>query len=63
MLKSFAEYITYSIFSPEHGSRFADAVEFFIYDTIQIFLLLSTIIFAVSSIRSYFPLELIKQEM
>jgi hypothetical protein len=38
-------------------TRLAGAVEFFIYDTIKIFLLLSVIIFAVSVIRSYFPPE------
>jgi uncharacterized membrane protein YraQ (UPF0718 family) len=33
----------------------ADALEFFIYDTIKIFLLLSVIIFIVSMVRSFFP--------
>ncbi|MDA8088791.1 MAG: permease [Nitrospiraceae bacterium] len=44
-----------------NGSRLADAAEFFIYDTIKIFLLLSVIIFAVSVIRSYFPPERTKK--
>jgi uncharacterized membrane protein YraQ (UPF0718 family) len=43
------------------GSRLSDALEFFIYDTIKIFLLLSVIIFAVSVIRSYFPPERTKR--
>lgn len=61
MLKSFAAYVTYSVMNLEHGSRFADALEFFIYDTIKILLLLSTIIFIVSIIRSYFPPERTKK--
>ena len=61
MLKFFAEYVTYSLIGLKHGSHLADAIEFFIYDTIKIFLLLSVIIFAVSVIRSYFPPEKTKK--
>src|SRR5512147_2576349 len=43
------------------GTRLADAAEFFIYDIIKIFLLLSVIIFVVSVIRSYFPPERTKR--
>lgn len=57
MLKAFADYLTYSIFNLDRGTRIAEAVDFFIYDTIKIFLLLSVIIFLVSIIRSYFPPE------
>ena len=48
---------TYDILGLARGSRLADATEFFIHDTIKIFLLLSVIIFAVSVIRSYLPPE------
>jgi uncharacterized membrane protein YraQ (UPF0718 family) len=61
MLKEFAEYLTYSIINLEHGSRLGDVLEFFIYDTIKIFLLLTIIIFAISIIRSYFPPERTKR--
>lgn len=61
MLKEFASYVTYNLVKLEHGSRLADAVEFFIYDTIKIFLLLSVIIFVISIIRSYFPPEKTKK--
>lgn len=43
------------------GSRLANAVEFFIYNIMKIFLLLSVIIFIVSIIRSYFPPEKTKR--
>ena len=56
MLKAFAHELVYSLLGMEQG-RLADALEFFIYDTIKIFILLSIIIFAVSIIRSYFPPE------
>jgi uncharacterized membrane protein YraQ (UPF0718 family) len=61
MLKFFAEYVTYSLIGLKQGTHLADAIEFFIYDTIKIFLLLSVIIFAVSIIRSYFPPEKTKK--
>jgi uncharacterized membrane protein YraQ (UPF0718 family) len=61
MLKLLSEYITYSLLRLQHGTHIADAIEFFIYDTIKIFLLLSVIIFAVSIIRSYFPPEKTKR--
>jgi uncharacterized protein len=61
MLKYFAAYVTYGLIGLKHGTHLADAIEFFIYDTIKIFLLLSVIIFAVSVIRSYFPPEKTKK--
>ena len=61
MLKAFASYITYDLMALQKGSRIADALNFFIYDTIKIFLLLAVIIFIVSIIRSYFPPEKTKR--
>ena len=57
VLKTLASYITLDLLNLEQGSRFGAALEFFIYDTIKIFLLLSVIIFVISVIRSYFPPE------
>jgi len=61
MLDAFASFITYRLLSISHGSRLGDALHFFIYDNIKIFLLLTVIIFAVSVIRSYFPPERTKK--
>ena len=61
MLKVISQYITYSLLNLEHGSHLADAVDFFVYDIIKIFLLLSVIIFIVSIIRSFFPPEKTKR--
>ena len=57
VLKTLASYITFDLLDLEHGSRLGAALEFFIYDAIKIFLLLSVIIFVISVIRSYFPPE------
>ncbi len=61
MLQSFAHYPVYSIFGMAQGTRLADVLEFFIYHSIKIFLLLSVIIFIVSLVRSYFPPERTKR--
>lgn len=61
MLKSFAEYVVYQLLNLEKGAKLSDALEFFIYDTLKIFLLLAIIIFIVSFIRSFFPPEKTKK--
>jgi len=57
MLGSFSKYIVYDLFSLSPDTHLSGALEFFIYDTIKIFILLSVIIFAISFIRSFFPPE------
>jgi uncharacterized membrane protein YraQ (UPF0718 family) len=57
MLKKISEYFTYTLLKLEHGNHLAYALEFYVYDTIKIFLLLSVITFIVSTIRSFFPPE------
>jgi uncharacterized membrane protein YraQ (UPF0718 family) len=61
MIKQFADYLTFSLFGLLPGSRGGEALNFFIYDTIKIFLLLCTIIFVVAIIRSSFPPERTKR--
>lgn len=61
MLKAFSNYLVYYMFGMAQGTRLSGALEFFIYDTIKIFLLLAVIIFVVSIIRSYFPPERTKR--
>ncbi len=61
MLKLFASSIVYDLLGMAQGARLSGALEFFIYDTIKIFLLLAVIIFVISVIRSYFPPERTKK--
>lgn len=60
MIKLFADWLTYSIFNIAPKTLLAKAVDFFIFDTIKIFLLLVVIIFTVSIIRSFLPPEKIR---
>lgn len=55
MLQEFADYVTYSLIGLEPSSHLGSAVNFFIYDTIKIFLLLITLIFVISFLRTYIP--------
>jgi uncharacterized membrane protein YraQ (UPF0718 family) len=57
VLKEFAEYVVFNLLSLEPGTHLGEAINFFIYDTIKVFLLLTVIIFFVAIIRSYFPPE------
>ena len=61
MLKSFADYVVFTLIGLAPGSRAGEALNFFIYDTLKIFLLLTTIIFVVAIIRSSFPPEKTKR--
>ena len=61
MLQTFADYVAYTLFGLMPNSHLGAAVDFFIYDTIKIFLMLAIIIFFVSLIRSFFPPERTKK--
>ncbi len=61
MIKPFADYLTFTLFGLQPDTHLGEALNFFIYDTIKIFLLLCTIIFVVAIIRSSFPPERTKR--
>ncbi len=61
MLKKFADYIVFNLISLKPGTHLGEATNFFVYDTIKVFFLLSVIIFFVAMIRSYFPPEKTRQ--
>jgi len=61
MIKQFADWLVFETIGLVPGSRSGEALNFFIYDTLKIFLLLTTIIFVVAIIRSSFPPERTKR--
>jgi uncharacterized protein len=61
MLKLFADWLTYSILNIAPKTFLAEAINFFVYDTIKILLLMAVIIFIVSIIRSFLPPEKIRK--
>lgn len=59
-IQIFSDWLTYSVFKIAQETLLASAVNFFIFDTIKIILLLFVIIFVVSIIRSFLPPEKIR---
>lgn len=59
-VKLLADFLTYNLFLVRKETLLAEAVDFFIYDVIKIFILLAIIIFAVSIIRTFLPPEKIR---
>jgi len=53
ILQEMVNYLTYVIWGLDPASQLGSAVNFFIYDTIKILILLSVLIFAISFFRSY----------
>ncbi len=61
MLKAFADFVVYTLIGLNPQTRLGESINFFVYDTIKIFLMLAVIIFIVSIIRSFFPPEKTKK--
>lgn len=59
-LQIFADWLTYSVFNIAPETLLASAVDFFIFDTLKIFILLFVIIFLVSFVRTYLPPEKVR---
>jgi len=59
-IKLLAEWLTLSVFGLAASSHLAEAISFFIFDTIKILILLAVIVFAVSIIRTFFPPQKIR---
>jgi len=61
MWKEFVDYLTVDLFGMTGNIN--DAVNFFIYDTVKIWFLLITIIFAVSFLRTWFNTEYVRAHL
>ena len=53
MLKTFTDFVTYEIFKLAEGSHAAASLNFFIYDTVKILLLIFAVIFVISLVRTF----------
>jgi uncharacterized membrane protein YraQ (UPF0718 family) len=56
-LPSAARWLTYDLFGLQEKTRLGSAVEFFLYDTPKVLLLLTLVVFGVGVIRSFFTPE------
>jgi uncharacterized membrane protein YraQ (UPF0718 family) len=57
MLKYAVDSLVYKLIGIKQGTMLGEALNFFLYDTIKVFLFLTIIIFGVAVIRSFFPPE------
>ena len=59
-LQHFADWLIYNVFGLTQGSKVGDSFNFFVYDTIKIFILLGFITFLMGIINSYFPIDRVR---
>jgi uncharacterized membrane protein YraQ (UPF0718 family) len=56
-LEPFSYFFAYSIVGLEKGSHLGEAIQFFVYDTPKVMMLLTLIVFVIGMIRSFFTQE------
>lgn len=59
-LQNFADWLIYALAGIEKGSSLGDALNFFVYDTLKILILLFVITFLMGIVNAYFPVERIR---
>jgi uncharacterized membrane protein YraQ (UPF0718 family) len=55
-----ADWMIYGFFGIEKGSKLGDALNFFVFDTIKIFILLFLVTMVMGTINSYFPIDKVR---
>lgn len=58
--EKFVDYLIYSLLAFDKTNHLASALHFFIFDTVKIFILLITIIYLVSYLRTWFNVEKVR---
>lgn len=56
----FADWLIYSVFGISDKSHLGEALNFFVYDTIKIFILLALVTFLMGIVNSYFPIDKVR---
>jgi hypothetical protein len=59
-LQQFADWLIFSVFSIKQHSKLGDALSFFVFDTLKIFILLGFITLIMGIINSYFPIDKVR---
>nr|WP_315142812.1 permease [uncultured Flavobacterium sp.] len=62
-VQSFADWLIYSVFQIAMGTKLGDALNFFVFDSIKIFILLFFITILMGIINSYFPVEKVRDAL
>ena len=56
-LPAFSRLLTYTVFGLAQGSHLGDSLEFFLYDTPKVLMLLTLVVFGVGVVRTFFTPE------
>jgi uncharacterized membrane protein YraQ (UPF0718 family) len=59
-IQHIADYLVFDLLGMEKGAHLAEALNFFLYDSAKILLLLFLVIFLMGIINSYFPIDKVK---
>lgn len=59
-LQNFADWLIYTVFNVGAETHLGTALNFFVYDTIKILILLFVIVFIMGIVNAYFPIERLK---
>lgn len=59
-LQQFADWLIYTLFSIEQHTKLGDALNFFVFDTLKIAVLLFVITMVMGIVNSYFPVEKVR---
>lgn len=60
-IQNLADWLIYSVLGIARQTKLGDALNFFVFDTIKIFILLMMVTFLMGIINSYFPIEKVRQ--
>ena len=59
-IKNIADWLVFDVLGLQTGNHLAEALNFFIYDTVKILILLFVVIFFMGIVNSYFPINKVK---
>lgn len=59
-LENATDWLVFELLKLEPGQHFAEALNFFIYDSIKILMLLAIVVFIMGVVNSYFPVEKVR---
>jgi uncharacterized membrane protein YraQ (UPF0718 family) len=62
-VQNFTDWLIYGVFQLEKGGKAGDALNFFVFDSIKIFILLFFITLIMGLINSYFPVEKVRDAL
>ena len=62
-LQNLSDWLIYSVFNIAQGTKLGDALNFFVYDTIKILILLFFITTVMGVVNSYFPVDKIRNSL